>query len=31
MEKYKGDLGLALGVYNAGPTAEDEGKGIPDI
>jgi soluble lytic murein transglycosylase-like protein len=31
MEKYKGDLSLTLGAYNAGPTAVDEAKGIPDI
>ena len=31
MEKYKGDLSLTLGAYNAGPTAVDDAKGIPDI
>jgi soluble lytic murein transglycosylase-like protein len=31
MEKYKSDLSLTLGAYNAGPTAVDEAKGIPDI
>lgn len=31
IEKYKGDLSLALAAYNAGPAAVDEVKGIPDI
>jgi soluble lytic murein transglycosylase-like protein len=30
-EKYKGNLELVLGAYNAGPAAVDEAKGVPDI
>jgi soluble lytic murein transglycosylase-like protein len=30
-DKYKGNLELVLGAYNAGPAAVDEVKGIPDI
>jgi soluble lytic murein transglycosylase-like protein len=30
-DKYKGDLELVLGAYNAGPAAVDEAKGVPDI
>ena len=31
IDRYKGDLSLALGAYNAGPSAVDDAKGIPDI
>jgi soluble lytic murein transglycosylase-like protein len=31
MDRYKGDLSLTLGAYNAGPTAVDEAKGVPNI
>ncbi len=31
LDKYKGDLKLALGAYNAGPTTVDQSGGIPDI
>jgi len=31
LDKYKGDLKLALGAYNAGPTTIDQAGGIPDI
>jgi soluble lytic murein transglycosylase-like protein len=31
VDKYKGDLSLALGAYNAGPTLVDQSGGIPDI
>jgi Transglycosylase SLT domain len=30
-EKYKGNLELVLGAYNAGPTAVDDAHGVPDI
>jgi soluble lytic murein transglycosylase-like protein len=30
-EKYQGKLDLVLGAYNAGPSAVDEAKGVPDI
>ncbi|HEY7392820.1 MAG TPA: lytic transglycosylase domain-containing protein [Bryobacteraceae bacterium] len=30
-DKYKGNLELVLGAYNAGPAAVDEVKGVPDI
>jgi soluble lytic murein transglycosylase-like protein len=30
-DKYKGDLGLVLAAFNAGPAAVDEAGGIPDI
>jgi soluble lytic murein transglycosylase-like protein len=29
--KYKGNLELVLGAYNAGPAAVDEAKGVPEI
>jgi soluble lytic murein transglycosylase-like protein len=31
LDKYGGDLAMALAAYNAGPAAVDEVKGIPDI
>jgi soluble lytic murein transglycosylase-like protein len=31
LEKFGGDLALALAAYNAGPAAVEEAKGIPDI
>ena len=31
LDKYKGDLKLALGAYNSGPTTVDQAGGIPDI
>jgi len=31
MDRYKGDLASTLGAYNAGPTAVDEAKGVPNI
>jgi soluble lytic murein transglycosylase-like protein len=31
IERYKGDLGQALGAYNAGPATVDHAGGIPDI
>ena len=31
MDKYKGDLKLALAAYNAGPAVVDKAGGIPDI
>jgi soluble lytic murein transglycosylase-like protein len=31
LEKYKGDLKLALAAYNAGPTTVDKAGAIPDI
>jgi len=31
VDKYKGDLALALGAYNAGPGAADQARGIPAI
>src|SRR5579885_344918 len=30
-DKYKGNLELVLGAYNAGPAAVDAAKGVPDI
>ena len=31
LEKYKGDLALALAAYNAGPAAVDKAGGVPNI
>ena len=31
IEKYKGDLGQALGAYNAGPATVDQSGGVPDF
>jgi len=31
IDKYKGDLKLALAAYNAGPAAVDKAGGIPDV
>lgn len=31
IDKYKGDLKLALGAYNAGPATVDQSGGVPDI
>ncbi len=31
IERYRGDVSLALAAYNAGPSAIDEAGGIPDI
>lgn len=31
LDKYKGDLSLALGAYNAGPSTVDQAGKIPDI
>jgi soluble lytic murein transglycosylase-like protein len=31
LDKYKGDLPLALGAYNAGPASVDQAGKVPDI
>jgi soluble lytic murein transglycosylase-like protein len=31
LDKYKGDIPQALAAYNAGPTATDQAKGVPEI
>jgi soluble lytic murein transglycosylase-like protein len=31
LDKYKGDIGMALGAYNAGPSTVDQAGGIPNI
>ena len=31
IDQFKGDLGVALGAYNAGPAAAEQAGGIPDI
>jgi soluble lytic murein transglycosylase-like protein len=31
LDKYKGDIALALGAYNAGPSTVDQAGGIPNI
>jgi soluble lytic murein transglycosylase-like protein len=31
LDKYKGDIGMALGAYNAGSSTVDQAGGIPNI
>jgi soluble lytic murein transglycosylase-like protein len=31
LDKYKGNIGMALGAYNAGPSTVDQAGGIPNI